>query len=112
VDVLLHEALDTALVGTMQKAAQRRGAKPIAKVLANIPGYHTSPVDAARIAALSDARMLVYYHTIPPLPFTMVESLFLEGTDKAFDGDIRIGKDGDLISLPAGSKQVDYTNTL
>jgi ribonuclease Z len=112
VDVLLHEALDTALVGTMQKAAERRGAKPIAKVLADIPSYHASPVDAARVAALADAGMLVYYHTIPPLPFSMVESLFLEGTDKAYGGDIRIAKDGDLISLPAGSRQVDYSNTL
>ena len=110
--MLLHEALDAALVGTMQKAAERRGAKPIAKVLADIPGYHTSPVDAARVAALAGAGMLVYYHAIPPLPFTLVESLFLEGTEKAYNGDIRIAKDGDLISLPAGSRQVDYSNTL
>lgn len=112
VDVLFHEALDVALVGTMQKAAKRRGAGPIAKVLADIPGYHTSPVDAARVAALADAGMLVYYHTIPPMPFAMVETLFLDGTDEVFDGEIRIGRDGDLLSLPAGSRQVDYSNTL
>jgi ribonuclease Z len=112
VDVLLHEALDPSVVGIMEAAAKRRGARPVAKVLADIPVYHTSPVDAARIAALADAGMLVYYHTIPPLPYTVVESLFLEGTGKAFDGDIRIGKDGDLISLLAGSRRVDHDNAL
>lgn len=112
VDVLFHEALDAALVGQMEEAAARNGAAPIAKVLSDIPGYHTTPVEAARIAALAEARMLVYYHTIPPMPFTLIESLFLEGTDAAFDGDIRIGRDGDRISLPAGSAAVNYDHVL
>lgn len=112
VDVLFHEALDTVLVGTMQKAAKRRGAEPIARVLADIPGYHTSPVDAARVAALADAGMLVFYHTIPPMPFTMVETLFLQGTADAYGGAIRIGKDGDLVTLPSGSETVEYDHVL
>ncbi|MBI1402040.1 MAG: MBL fold metallo-hydrolase [Porphyrobacter sp.] len=112
VDVIFHETLDVELVGMMRKAAQRNGAAPIAKVLSDIPGYHTDPVDAARIAALAKARMLVFYHIIPPLPVPGAEAIFLEGTDKAFSGDIRLGRDGDLVSLPAGSKAIEYRNVL
>ena len=112
VDVMFHEALDVDMIATMGEAAQRNGAKPVAKVLADIPGYHTDPVDAARIAALAGARMLVYYHTIPPMPSSLIENMFLEGTGEAFGGDIRLGDDGDLVSLPAGSPAIDYTHVL
>jgi ribonuclease Z len=112
VDVMFHEALDAELVGKMQAAAKRNGSAPIAKVMADIPGYHTTPVEAARIAKLAGARMLVYYHTIPPMPYSIIEGLFLEGTDAAFGGEIRISRDGDRISLPAGVTAVDYENVL
>jgi len=112
VDVMFHEALDAELVGRMRAAAQRNGSAPIAKVMSDIPGYHTTPVEAARIAKLAGARTLVYYHTIPPMPFSLVESLFLDGTDKAFGGDIRISRDGDLVSLPAGAPSIKYDHVL
>lgn len=86
------------------------GSVPIAKVMADIPGYHASPVEAAKIAEMAGARMLVFYHTIPPMPFAMVERVFLDGTDEAYGGDIRISRDGDRISLPAGGTTVDYEN--
>jgi len=112
VDVMLHEALDPELVGRMQAAARRNGSAPIAKVMADIPGYHASPVEVAKIAKLARAKMLVYYHTIPPMPYRMIETLFLDGTDAAYDGPIRISRDGDRISLPAGKTAVDYENVL
>jgi len=112
VDVLFHEALDRELVGRMQAAAKRNGSAPIAKVLSDIPGYHTTPVEAARIAGQAGARMLVYYHTIPPMPYPIIESLFLEGTGEAFGGDIRISHDGDRISLPADGTAIEYENVL
>lgn len=112
VDILFHEALDRELVGKMQAAATRNGSAQIAKVMADIPGYHATPVEAAKIARLADARMLVFYHTIPPMPFAMVERLFLEGTGEAYGGEIRISRDVDRISLPAGGTAVDYENVL
>ena len=112
VDVMFHEAIDFALIGRMQQAATRNGADVIAKVLADIPSYHSTPVEAARVATLADARMLVYYHTAPPMPFSMVENLFSEGTGEAFAGPIRISRDGDLISMPTGSNAISYGNVL
>ena len=112
VDVLFHEALDPVLVGKMEAAATANGAPVIAKVLADIPGYHTSPVDAAKIAARAEARMLVFYHTVPPLPTRMIERAFMDGTGAVFGGDIRLGRDGDLVSLPAGSDAIETANSL
>lgn len=112
VDVMLHEALDPELVGRMQAAAKRNGSAPIAKVMADIPSYHASPVEVAKIANLAGAKMLVYYHTIPPMPYSIIETLFLDGTDEAYGGPIRISRDGDRISLPVGGTAVDYENVL
>lgn len=112
VDVLFHEALDRNLVRRMGAAAKHNGSGPIANVMADIPGYHASPVEAAKIAEMAGARMLVFYHTIPPMPYRMVESLFLEGTAEAYDGRIRISRDGDRISLPAGGTATEYENVL
>ena len=112
VDVLFHEALDPVLVGKMEAAAKANGAPVIAKVLADIPGYHTSPVDAAKIAAQAEVRMLVFYHTVPPLPTALFERAFMDGTGAVFGGDIRLGRDGDLISLPAGSDAIETANSL
>ncbi|MFN4020089.1 MAG: MBL fold metallo-hydrolase [Erythrobacter sp.] len=112
VDVLFHEALDPVLVGKMEAAARANGAPVIAKVLADIPGYHTSPPDAAKIAALAEARMLVFYHTVPPLPTRLIERAFIGDAGAQFGGAIHLGRDGDLVSLPAGSEAVDYTNVL
>jgi ribonuclease Z len=112
VDVMFHEALDPVLVGKMEAAARANGAPVIAKVLADIPGYHTSPAEAARIAQLAEARMLVFYHTVPPLPTRMIERAFVDGAGDAFAGDIRLGRDGDLVSLPAGSDAIDTDNLL
>lgn len=112
VDVLFHEALDPQMVGMMEQAAKANGAPVIAKVLADIPGYHTSPVEAAKIAALADARMLVFYHTVPPLPTRMIERAFIADAGAAFGGDIRLSHDGDRISLPAGSDAIDVENVL
>lgn len=112
VDVMFHEAIDFELIGNMEQAARRNGAHTIAKLLSDLPSYHTNPVEAARIATLAETRMLVYYHTAPPMPFTMVENLFLKGTGDAFDGPIRISRDGDLVSLPTGSQKIKYDNAL
>ena len=112
VDVLFHEALDPVLVGKMEAAARANGAPVIAKVLADIPGYHTSPAEAAKIAELAGARMLVFYHTVPPLPTRMIERAFIDNADNAFGGDIRLSRDGDFISLPAGSDAITNDNLL
>src|SRR5947199_1016933 len=57
-DVLVHEAQANAVVHIMEVAAREAGESRIAKILADIPSYHTSPADAAREAVAAGVRLL------------------------------------------------------
>jgi ribonuclease Z len=106
-DLLVHEALSHELVAAMNRGAHA-ARRPIAeRVTADIPGYHTSPVEAARSAAAAGVRHLLLYHIVPPLPLPGMRAAFLDGVDAAWDGPVTLGEDGTLISLPAGSEAVE-----
>ncbi|MFM7350361.1 MAG: MBL fold metallo-hydrolase [Erythrobacter sp.] len=107
-DVLFHEALNPDLVGQIGAQAKKSGMGDAARIMSDIPGYHTSPQDAARVAAAAKVRALVFYHVIPAPPFAFLDAAFLGDAPKAYGGEIRIAKDGLLVSLPAGGKAIDY----
>src|SRR2546427_9365489 len=65
-DVLVHEAQANAVVHIMEEAARAAGQSRIAKILGDIPSYHTSPADAAREAVTAGARALGFPHLTPP----------------------------------------------
>ncbi len=111
-DVLIHEALNPAMVGLIHEAAGLAGSPSLGQVTHDIPSYHTSPDDAARVAAAARVRHLVLYHLIPPLESALVKRMFLGSAPSHFDGPITIGEDGMLISLPGGTRQIEVTNLL
>ena len=41
-----------------------------------------------------------------------MEALFLEGVDEVWDGPLRIGRDGTLVTLPAGSDAIEVVELL
>jgi ribonuclease Z len=106
-DILFHEALNKEMVAAMQEVAREKGREDLAKILGDIPGYHASPVDAARAASEAGVSRLVYYHSVPPLPLRSLNALFLENADAAFSGPIEIAEDGLIYSLPAGSSAIE-----
>ena len=73
----------------------------------DIPGYHSSPVDAAKSATAAGVRQLLLYHVVPPLMLPGMEAAFLQGVPEAFSGPVTLGVDGSLFSLPAGSDAVN-----
>lgn len=105
-DLLVHEALSRKLVGIMQAGAKKAGRKNLEKIMWDITNYHASPVEAAEAAQEAGVGHLLYYHIVPPLPIGLLEQVYLEGTDDAFEGDITLGEDGTFISLPTGSKEI------
>ena len=107
VDVLFHEALSRTLVGVMNQSAQNVGNAILAKITADILDYHASPVEAAESARQADARALVIYHVVPPLPVAPLERIFRQGMSDAYDGPIEIAVDGTFVSLPAGSREIE-----
>ncbi len=112
VDVLLHEGLQVTMVAELQAAATRNGRAPMAKIAADIPSYHTTPEDAAKVAAQAGVRELVFYHTIPPLPVSYLNAAFLGDAARFYTGPISISTDGLLLSLPARSTSIGRRNLL
>jgi ribonuclease Z len=111
-DLLFHEGLQPAMVTMMQDAAVRNGREGAAKILADIPSYHTTPEDAARIAQSAGVRYLMFYHTIPPLRFAYFNAAFLGDAPRIFKGPITVGKDGMLLSLAPGTTTVTMRELL
>ncbi len=108
-DVLLHEALNPRMVAEMRDAAAAKGQAHIAKIMGDILDYHASPEDAARAAKNANARALVLYHLVPPLPSSLLNAAFLGDAPGQYSGPIRVAEDGLLISLPAGGTTINQS---
>jgi ribonuclease Z len=109
VDLLVHEALATPLVRQLEEAALAAGRPKLARILADIPAYHTTPVEATRIARAAGARHLLYTHLVPPLALPGLEAAFLEGVAEAYAGGVTVGADGTRVSLPSGSGEIEVS---
>ena len=111
-DLLVHEGLSRRLVGIQQAAARKAGKANLAKILGDITTYHSDPEAVAALAAKAGVKTLVFTHIVPPLPLRALEGPFLGKSRKVFKGEIRVGQDGDMFTLPAGSKDIQRTNRL
>lgn len=112
VDVLFHEGLQTSMVSLVEDAALKNNQPRIAKILSDIPSYHTTPENAARIAQKAGVHYLMFYHTIPPLPERILNAAFLGDAPSIYKGPITVGRDGMLLSLPAGSAAISLKELL
>jgi ribonuclease Z len=106
VDVLLHEALSAPMVGLLESAAASAGRPNVKKLMADIVDYHSSPEQAAETARDAKVKYLLLHHIAPPLPMPGMEKAFLGAAPDIFSGPVRVGADGDFLSLPIGSKDI------
>ncbi len=106
-DVLVHEALAPELVGIMHDEMLAAGRVRPAKIMHDIPGYHTTPVEAARIANMAHARLLLYTHLLPILPNAIAVRAFLKGVDEVRPDGVKVGHDGVIVRLPGGGTEID-----
>ncbi|HRJ69339.1 MAG TPA: MBL fold metallo-hydrolase [Beijerinckiaceae bacterium] len=111
-DLLVHEALSPRLVGIIGAAAKTAGRENIAKIMADIVDYHATPEQAAALAQRAGARHLLLHHIVPALPSGLLEGPFLGKARTLFSGTVQVGRDGDFISLPAGSDAILVSNRL
>jgi ribonuclease Z len=107
VDVLVHEAMSMRMMGLLEQGAVTAGRPNVKKLMADIVDYHTSPEQAAETARDAQVRYLLLNYIAPPLPMPGLEKAFLGEAHAIFSGPIRVGADGDFISLPVGSTQVN-----
>lgn len=109
VDLLVHEALSEPLVAILEEGAGKAGRPRLKQIFHDILNYHTTPEQAAEIARDAGVRMLLLNHIVPALPLPGMDQAFLGGAPGIFKGPIRVGLDGDFISLPAGATAIDVT---
>ena len=108
-DVLVHEAQANAIVHIMQEAARTAGESRIAKILGDIPSYHTNPADAASEAVAAGVQLLVFTHFTPPPDNFLLARIFERGIDRVPPRGLVLGEDGTLIVLPKGSAAVNVS---
>ena len=106
-DVLVHEGLAPELVGIMHDEMLSAGRPRPAKIMHDIPGYHTAPPDAARIANMAHVKLLLFTHLLPILPNAIAVRAFLKGVDDVRPSGVRVGHDGMIVRLPKGSDAVN-----
>jgi ribonuclease Z len=105
-DVLLHEAQANHLVAMIGEAGKAGGRPRVAKIMGDIPSYHTSPVEAAEEANAAGVKLLVLYHLTPPPRNGFMERVFTRGVSDVRKSDWLLADDGLVVELPAGSSEV------
>lgn len=105
-DILISEALNPKMVSVIETAAKKAGNNRIGKIMYDIPDYHITPVQAAEVAQDAQASLLVYTHIVPALPMPYLEAVFAKGAADTFSGEILVGQDGMMFSLPPQSKDI------
>lgn len=106
-DILISEALNPDMVGIIETASREAGNNRIGKIINDIPDYHITPVEAAKVAHDANAGLLVYTHIVPALPSAYLDAVFVKGAADKFSGDIIVGRDGMMFSLEPQSKDIE-----
>ncbi|MEM9310256.1 MAG: MBL fold metallo-hydrolase [Pseudomonadota bacterium] len=112
VDIIVHDSLQPKMVKEMQLAMEERGNTIAAKIFFDIQDYHASPEQAAESAQTAGAQTLVLSHLVPPMPTDYLHATFLGDAPNRFDGDIVVGADGMLFSMPPQSQEIERSNLL
>ncbi|MEI6874131.1 MAG: ribonuclease Z [Spirochaetota bacterium] len=105
-DILFCEALNASMVEAINVNSGLAASSSTAKITHDIPSYHSTPEDAARMAKEAGVRQLVLYHLIPPLPSPFLKNFFLGEAKAIYAKPITMSEDGMLVSLPPDSAAI------
>jgi ribonuclease Z len=110
-DVMVCESLAANLVALAKQQAAGQNNPRMAKILGDIPSYHVSPVDAARMANEAGVKLLVYTHHIPSVQ--VGSPLYFLGVAAVRPADQWVaGWDGYRVDLPVGSGEIKQSELL
>lgn len=105
-DVLVHEATAPHLVQAAADALERVGDTRRARILRDVLSYHTTPVEAARLANEAGVTLLVLQHVVPPVRGAFQRRLFLRGVAGVRPGGTVLAEDGLVLELPARTRRI------
>ena len=100
-DLLIHDVIAKNLLQMAASNFDQAGNRRRAKLARDIMTYHTSPLEAAAIAASAKVETLVFTHMVPPPTTPQIEQAFTRGVSDIFKGKVVIGTDGMRFDLPA-----------
>jgi ribonuclease Z len=93
----------------MEGAPRDTGEARVAKILGDIPSYHSDPADVAREAVTAGVRLLVLTHFTPPPDNAVLARIFRRDVAAVPPRGLVLGEDGTLVILPTGSNTIDVT---
>lgn len=105
-DILVHDALQPRLVGNLTAALEASGNENVATITRDILDYHASPEQAAASAEVAGVGMLVLSHLVPPIPNSFFYPAFLGDASDEYEGEIVVGEDGMIFTLPPRSGEI------
>ncbi len=106
-DVLIHEVLHEDLTGYIAQGQTKAGMARIGKIIADTPDYHTTPINAAKIAQAANVGLLVFTHFAPPPQNKLVEQIYMRNLSSVLDVDkVILADDGLFLRLPVGEAGV------
>jgi ribonuclease Z len=110
-DVLVSESLAANLIAIAQQTAASQGNPRVAKIMADIPDYHASPVEAAKMANDAGVKLLVYSHYVPSVQASL--PAYFAGVAAIRPADQWVaGYDGFRVDLPIGSSDIKQSELL
>lgn len=98
-DLLIHDVIAKSLLQMAASNFDQAGNRRRAKLSRDIMTYHTSPLEAAEIAATAKVETLVFTHMVPPPASPQIEQAFLPGVSDVFKGKVVLGTDGMRFDL-------------
>lgn len=98
-DVLIHEAQANHMVEKMHDAALSAGNTRLAKILSDIPSYHTTPVEAATAANEAGVNYLALTHLTPAPDNPIAKRLFMRGVSAVRKDHVILAEDAMKIFL-------------
>lgn len=107
-DILFSEALSRSMITSLERAANKADRSNTATIMRDIQDYHVSPEEAAELANQAGVRELVYYHLAPSPDNGLTRQLFAQGVDPVRPDHWSIAEDGNLYTLPLGTREIEF----
>jgi ribonuclease Z len=112
VDLLVHDALSPVLMKAYLDGAVKSGLVHVAELFSVIMTQHTTPEEAAHTATKAQVKYLLLSGVTPPLQLPGAEGIFMGEAKSIFKGPLKIGSDGDVVSMPAHSDEFNFRNII
>ena len=103
VDLLVCEAMNVPMLQGIIAALKAGGREREAGLMGDVPSYHISTTEIAKLANEAGVGEVVLSHIIPPIPNdAAAETTFMAGMGELFAGPVRVARDMQRVTVSKG----------